>query len=639
MTPMGATASVAEPKPKAEPNVTEPTKKQKPIEELETVVVRFCGDSGDGMQTAGDKFTTVSAIVGNDVSTLPDYPAEIRAPQGTLAGVSGFQVCFSSKDIMTPGDEVDTLVAMNPAALKTNLKDLKRGGYLIVDEDYFDKEGLQMAGYQANPLDDGSLSSYRVVRIPITTYNRRAVDGLGLSQKEMDRSRNVWALGLVYWLYERPLDPTIRGLREKFAKKPAVVEQNVRTLNAGHSFGETTELIAVHFRVPKATVYKPGRYRQIMGNEATAFGLITAAKLAGKKLVYATYPITPASNILHELARHKNFGVLTVQAEDEIAAIGAAIGASFGGALGVTGTSGPGVALKSEAIGLAVMTELPLVIIDVQRGGPSTGLPTKTEQADLLQAMFGRNSESPVAIVAPATPADCFTMVQEAVRLAVRFMTPVMFLSDGFVANGAEPWMIPDPKSFAKIEIRHPTVSNNDGKGFLPYKRDERLVRPWALPGTPGLEHRIGGIEKQDVTGNVSYDPANHQHMINTRAAKIAGIANDIPLQMVHGDEQGDLLVVGWGGTFGHITSAVDAARKKGQRVSSIHLRYLNPLPRNIADILPRFKRVLVPELNLGQLRMVLRSRFMVDAIGLNKVAGYPFHEREISAKIDELLK
>ncbi len=641
---MGATASLAEPKP--ESDMTEPTPKQKPIEELETVVVRFCGDSGDGMQLAGEKFTTVSAILGNDVSTLPDFPAEIRAPQGTLAGVSGFQVCFSSRDIMTPGDEVDTLIAMNPAALKTNLKDLKRGGYLIVDEDYFDKEGLQMAGYQSNPLEDGSLNNYRLVRIPITTRNREAVrddlrkeDGTPLSLKEIDRSRNIWALGLVFWMYQRPLDPTIRGIKEKFAKKPAVVEQNVRTLKAGYNYGETTDAIAVHFRVPKAMIYKPGRYRQIMGNEATAFGLITAAKRAAKSLVYATYPITPASDILHELSKHKNFGVRTIQAEDEIAAIGAAIGASFGGAIGVTGTSGPGVALKSEAIGLAVMTELPLVIIDVQRGGPSTGLPTKTEQADLLQAMFGRNSESPVAIVAPATPADCFNMIQEAVRIAVQFMTPVMFLSDGYVANGAEPWLIPDPTTFKRIEINHPTVSNNDSKGFLPYKRDDRLVRPWALPGTPGLEHRIGGIEKQDVTGNVSYDPANHQHMIDTRAAKIDGIANDIPLQTVHGDEQGDLLVVGWGGTFGHITSAVDAARKRGQRVSSIHLRYLNPLPRNIGDILKRFKKVLVPELNLGQLRMLLRSRFMIDAEGLNKVAGYPFREREISAKIDKMME
>ncbi len=641
---MVATASVAEPKP--ELSVKEPAVQPKPVQELDTVVIRFCGDSGDGMQQVGGQFTTVSAIVGNDVSTLPDFPAEIRAPQGTLAGVSGFQVCFSSKDILTPGDDVDTLVAMNPAALKTNLKDLKRGGFLIVDEDYFDKDGLDMAGYQSNPLEDGTLAAYQLLRLPITTYNRRAVrddlrneKGNALSPKDLDRTRNTWALGLVYWLYQRPLEPTIRAIKEKFAKRPWVVEQNVRTLSAGFNFGETTDLIAVHYRVPKATVYKPGRYRQIMGNEATAFGLITAAKMAGKQLVYATYPITPASEILHELSKHKNFGVLTIQAEDEIAAIGAAIGASFGGALGVTGTSGPGVALKSEAIGLAVMTELPVVIIDVQRGGPSTGLPTKTEQADLLQAMFGRNSESPVPIVAPATPADCFTMIQEAVRIAVRYMTPVMFLSDGFVANGAEPWLIPDPTTFAKIEITHPTASNNDGKGFLPYKRDERLVRPWALPGTPGLEHRIGGIEKQDVTGNVNYDPANHQHMINTRAAKIAGIANDIPLQTVHGDESGDLLVVGWGGTFGHITSAVDTVRKKGGRVSSIQLRYLNPLPRNFGEILTRFKRVLVPELNLGQLRMLLRSRFLIDAEGLNKVAGQPFHERDIVAKIEETLK
>jgi 2-oxoglutarate ferredoxin oxidoreductase subunit alpha len=636
---MVGTTSVVEPK------VT-PGAPQKPLEELDTVVVRFCGDSGDGMQTAGGQFTNVSAIVGNDVSTLPDFPAEIRAPQGTLAGVSGYQVCFSSRDIMTPGDEVDTLIAMNPAALKTNLKDLKRGGYLIVDEDYFDKEGLAMAGYSSNPLDDGSLSNYRLVRIPITKRNREAIgsdlkkeDGKSLSPKELDRSRNVWALGLVFWLYQRPLDPTIRGIREKFVKKPAVVEQNIRTLKAGYNYGETTDSIAVHYRVPKSTIYKPGRYRQITGNEATAYGLITAGKLAGKKIVYASYPITPASNILHELALHKNFGVLTIQAEDEIAAIGAAIGASFGGEIGVTGTSGPGVALKSEAIGLAVMTELPVIIIDVQRGGPSTGLPTKTEQADLLQAMFGRNSESPVAIVAPATPADCFYMIQEAVRIAVCFMTPVLFLSDGYVANGAEPWMIPDPNSFRKIEVAHPKESNNNGKGFLPYKRDERLVRPWALPGTPGLEHRIGGIEKQDVTGNVNYEPSNHQHMVNTRAAKIAGIANDIPIQTVHGDPQGDLLVVGWGGTYGHITSAVNAARKKGQKVSSIHLRYLNPLPRNIGEILPRFKKILVPELNLGQLRMLLRSQFLVDAVGLNKVAGQPFREREIAAKIDEMLQ
>jgi 2-oxoglutarate ferredoxin oxidoreductase subunit alpha len=630
---MGAVASAME-KPTMEP-------KPKATHELDTVVVRFCGDSGDGMQTAGDKFTTVSAIVGNDVSTLPDYPAEIRAPQGTLAGVSGFQVCFSSRDILTPGDEVDTLVAMNPAALKTNLKDLKRGGYLIVDEDYFDKEGLDKAGYKANPLEDGSLSSYHLVRIPITTLNREAIGKIeGMSLKDVDRCRNSFALGLVYWMYQRPMDPTIRGFQEKFGRKnPSIVEANVRSLKHGYYFGETTDAIAVHYRVPKATVYKAGRYRQITGNEATALGLITAARRAKKNLVYASYPITPASNVLHELSKHKNFGVLTVQAEDEIAAIGMAIGAAFGGALAVTGTSGPGVALKSEAIGLAVMTELPVVIVDVQRGGPSTGLPTKTEQADLFQAMFGRNSESPIAVVAAATPADCFAMVQEAVRIAVQFMTPVMFLSDGFIANGAEPWRIPDPKTFEPIEITHPTVSNNDGKAFLPYQRDERLVRPWALPGTAGLEHRIGGIEKQDGTGNVSYDPANHNHMVKIRAEKIARIAEHVPPQAVHGDDQGDLLVVGWGGTYGHITSAVDAVRKKGLRVSSVHLRYLNPLPRNLGDMLKKFQRILVPELNLGQLRMLLRARFLLDAEGLNKVAGQPFQEREIVAKIEEILK
>jgi 2-oxoglutarate ferredoxin oxidoreductase subunit alpha len=635
---MGAMTDVRDPKPK-EPQVASGAK-QKPVQDLDTVVVRFCGDSGDGMQTAGGQFTTVSAIVGNDVSTLPDYPAEIRAPQGTLAGVSGFQVCFSSRDILTPGDEVDTLIAMNPAALKTNIKDLKRGGYLIVDEDSFKDADLAKAGYKSNPLEDGSLANYKLVKVPITTLNRNAVDGLGLSLKDVDRSRNIFALGLVYWMYQRPMEPTLRGIREKFGKKnPVLVESNTRTLNAGWNFGETTEAIAIHYRVPKATVHQPGRYRQIEGAQAVAYGMITAAKLAGKKLVYATYPITPASSMLHELAKHKNFDVLTLQMEDEIAAVGAAIGASFGGAFGVTGTSGPGIALKSEAIGLAVITELPLVVVDVQRGGPSTGLPTKTEQADLLQVMFGRNGECPVAVIAPATPADCFPMIQEAFRIAVQYMTPVLFMSDGYIANGAEPWQIPDPNTLPRISVQHPTASNGNGAGFLPYKRDERKVRPWALPGTPGLEHRIGGIEKQDVTGNVSYDPANHQHMVLTRAAKIAGIANDIPLQEVHGDPEGDLLVVGWGGTYGAIHTAVDEARAKGQKVSSIHIRYLNPFPRNLGDILKKFRKVMAAELNMGQLKMLLRDRFLVDVVGLNKVAGQPFMVREITAKIDELLR
>ncbi|MBI3464181.1 MAG: 2-oxoacid:acceptor oxidoreductase subunit alpha [Planctomycetes bacterium] len=618
-----------------------PAAKGKPVQELETVVVRFAGDSGDGMQTAGGQFTTVSAIVGNDVSTLPDYPAEIRAPAGTLAGVSGFQVCFSKRDILTPGDEIDTLIAMNPAALKSNIKDLKRGGILIVDTDYFGDADLQKAGYKTNPLEDGSLNAYQVVKIPITTMNRDAIGQMpGLTLKEVDRCRNVFALGLVYWLYERPMEPTLRGIKEKLGKKnPVLVEANTKTLNAGYNFGDTTEAIAVHYRVPKATVHRPGRYRQIQGYEAVVYGLITAAKLAGKRVVYASYPITPASTMLHELASHKNFDVLTLQMEDEIAAIGAAIGASFGGAFGVTGTSGPGLALKSEAIGLAVITELPLLVIDVQRGGPSTGLPTKTEQADLLQAMFGRNGECPVAVIAPATPADCFPMIQEAFRIAVQYMTPVLFLSDGYIANGAEPWQIPDPSTLRRIQVQHATAPHGNGTGFLPYKRDDRLVRPWALPGTPGLEHRIGGLEKQDVTGNVSYDPANHQHMVHTRAAKIAGIANDIPQQEVHGDSEGDLLVVGWGGTYGAITTAVDEARAKGRKVSAIHIRYLNPFPRNLGDLLKRFRKVLVAELNLGQLRMLIRDRFLVDAIGLNKIAGQPFMVREITTKIDELLK
>jgi 2-oxoglutarate/2-oxoacid ferredoxin oxidoreductase subunit alpha len=611
----------------------------KPTEERETVVVRFCGDSGDGMQTAGGYFTTVSAIVGNDVSTLPDFPAEIRAPTGTLAGVSGFQVCFSSGEIMTPGDDVDTLIAMNPAALRTNLKDLKRGGILILDEDYFDKQELEKAGYKTNPLEDGSLVAYHVVKVPLTTLNRNALEGMEMSQKDVDRCRNSFALGLVYWLYQRPLEPTIRGFQEKFGKKnPKIVDANVKSINTGYFYGETTEAFAVNYRVPKAHPGLPGRYRQITGNEATAFGMVTAAKLSGKRLVYASYPITPASNVLHELAKHKEFDVVTLQMEDEIAAVGAAVGASFGGALGSTGTSGPGALLKAEGIALAVMTELPLVIIDVQRGGPSTGLPTKTEQADLLQAMFGRNSECPLAIVAPSTPSDCFTMIQEAYRLAVRYMTPVIFLSDGYIANGAEPWLIPDPAKLPRFDVNYLSESNNDDGGFLPYKRDSRLVRPWVKPGTPGLEHRIGGLEKQDVTGNISYDAHNHQHMVNTRAAKIAGIADDIPLQDVYGDEEGDLLVVGWGGTFGHLRMAVDDARRRGKKVSHMHLRYLNPMPKNIGDILKRFKKVVACELNLGQLRMLLRSMFLVDVQGLTKVAGQPFLVREVIHKIDELV-
>jgi 2-oxoglutarate ferredoxin oxidoreductase subunit alpha len=583
-------------------------------------------------------------MLGNDVSTFPDFPAEIRAPVGTLAGVSGFQIHFASSDIHTPGDQLNTLVVMNPAALKTNIKDLEPGGILIVNEDSFETSDLKKAGYATNPLEDGSLAGCRVIRVPITKLNRTAVADLKLSTREADRCKNFFALGLIYWLYERSLDPTLRWLKGKFGKKPehaAVLEANTRALHAGYNYGETTEAIVVHYRVPKATI-KPGKYRKITGNEAIALGLVAAAQRAGLTLVYAGYPITPASDILHQLAEYKRFGVRTLQAEDEIAAAGAAIGASFGGALGVTATSGPGICLKSEAIGLAVMTELPMVIIDVQRGGPSTGLPTKTEQADLLQAMFGRNGECPAAIVAPCSPADCFAMTVEACRIAVRFMTPVFILSDGYLANGAEPWLIPQVEQLPKIEANFATKPNSvrDGKpAFMPYLRDERLVRPWAVPGTAGLEHRIGGIEKEDVTGNISYDPANHHHMVRTRAQKVANIANDVPELEVTGPSEGDVLIVGWGGTYGSLLTAAQRLQRKGHKVAHAHLRYLNPMPRNTADVLKRFAKILVPELNAGQLLMLLRSRFLVDAVGLNKVQGKPFLVGEIEAKVEEMLR
>ncbi|GIW79301.1 MAG: 2-oxoglutarate ferredoxin oxidoreductase subunit alpha [Gemmatales bacterium] len=610
------------------------------IEELESVTIRFAGDSGDGMQLAGTQFTNASAVLGNDVSTLPDFPAEIRAPAGTLAGVSGFQVHFSSRDIHTPGDRLNALVAMNPAALKTNLKDLEPNGILIINSDAFGKNDLQKAGYTSNPLEDGSLKNYRVITIPINTLNRQAVAEVKMSPREVDRCKNFFALGVVYWLYERPLEATLRWIREKFAKNPAVMEANTRSLKAGYNYGETAELLPVHYRVPPASI-KPGTYRKITGNEALAIGLVSATTLAEIPLVYATYPITPASDILHFLAGMKRYGVRTIQAEDEIAAIGMAIGASFGGAMGVTGSSGPGICLKAEATGLAVMTELPVVIIDVQRGGPSTGLPTKTEQADLLLAMYGRNGECPVAVVAPCSPADCFTMAFEAVRLAIRYMTPVIYLSDGYLANGAEPWRIPKVEDLPRIKVTHPTQPNSNGNGsakFLPYKRDERLVREWAVPGTPGLEHRIGGLEKEDVTGNVSYDPQNHEHMVRTRAQKIANIANDIPELEVFGPKSGDLLVVGWGGTYGAIVTAVERAQRKGYSVAHAHLRYLNPMPKNTEQVLKSYKKVLVPELNCGQLRLLLRGIYFVDAIGLNKIQGKPFLVSEIEDKIAEIL-
>jgi 2-oxoglutarate ferredoxin oxidoreductase subunit alpha len=604
------------------------------LEEVETVTIRFCGDSGDGMQLTGMQFTATSAIVGNDISTLPDFPAEIRAPAGSLPGVSGYQLNFSSRDIRTPGDEPNVLVAMNPAALKTNLEDLEPGGILVVNTDAFVEGNLKKAGYAANPLEDGSLSGYRLFKIPITTLTLRALEEVKIPYKQQERCKNFFALGLMYWLYDRPLEPTLKWIEEKFAKSADLALANTLALKAGYNYADTTELFTTHYRVAKAQI-KPGKYRNITGNEATAIGFVTASQLAGRPLFYGSYPITPASDILHELSQHKNFGVKTFQAEDEIAAIGAAIGASFAGHIGLTGTSGPGVALKSEFIGLAVMTELPIVIIDVQRGGPSTGLPTKTEQADLLQAMFGRNSECPVAVIAPATPADCFHMAIEAVRLATKYMVPVMYLSDGYLANGSEPWAIPTVESLPRFEIKFRT----DPDGFYPYLRDEKtLARPWAIPGTPGLEHRIGGIEKQHITGNVSYDPQNHDFMVRLRAEKVARIAQDIPSLEVFGEPTGKVLVLGWGSTYGAITTAVERLREQGAAVSSAHLRYLNPFPKNLGEVLGGFETVIIPELNLGQLALLVRAKYLIDAVSFSKVQGMPFKVSELASKIKEYL-
>jgi 2-oxoglutarate ferredoxin oxidoreductase subunit alpha len=620
------------------------------VQEVESITIRFAGDSGDGMQLAGTQFTNTAAVLGNDIATFPDFPAEIRAPAGTLAGVSGFQVHFSSKDIHTPGDVLNALVVMNPAALKTNLRDLEPGGTLIVNTDAFGTSDLAKAKYKVNPLEDGTLKGWRVVRVPVAKLTIESVKECKLSPREADRCKNFFCLGLVYWMYERPLGPTEKWIREKFAKNPQYVEANVAALRAGYNYGDTVEAMPVQYKVAKAKI-APGTYRKITGNEAIVIGLTVAADAAKKTLVYAGYPITPASSVLEGLAELKRYGVKTFQAEDEIAAVGVAIGASFGGAIGVTGTSGPGICLKSEAIGLAVMTELPLVIVDVQRGGPSTGLPTKTEQADLLQAMFGRNGECPCAIIAPQSPADCFDMAYEAVRLAMKFMCPVFLLSDGYIANGAEPWKLPDLKGLLPITIVHPTAHNSDGwtgpghesgddpSKFLPYKRDELLVRPWAIPGTPGLEHRIGGIEKQDVTGNVNYEPANHEHMVHTRAKKIENIATAIPDLAVNGPDSGDLLVIGWGGTYGTITTAVERCQKRGLKVAQAHLRYLNPMPKNTADVLKRYKKVLVPELNAGQLLWLLRAKYLAPAEGLNKIQGRPFLVSEIEAAIEAAMK
>ena len=605
------------------------------IEERECATIRLAGDSGDGMQLAGAQFTLTSVLAGNDVSTLPDFPAEIRAPAGSLAGVSGYQIHFSSTAIYTPGDRLDTLVAMNPAALRTNLADLQSGGILVVNADAFEREELEKAGYTSNPLADGSLSPYRVVAVPMTTLNRTAVAKVKLSPREADRCKNFFALGLVYWLYERPLEPTLAWIAAKFSANVAIREANTRALKAGFNYGETTEAMPAHYRVAKAAI-PPGRYRKLTGNEAVALGLVAAAHKADLPLLFAAYPSTPAGDIFHHLAELKRYGVRTFQAEDETAAMGAALGAAFGGALGVTATTGPGMCLKSEAVGLAVMTELPVVILDVQRGGPSTGLPTKTEQADLLQALFGRNGESPVVVVAPCSPADCFAVVFEAVRLAVGFMTPVFVLSDGYLASSAEPWRIPKADDLPPIPVRRAEAPTGGGV-FRPYNRDGRLVRPWAPPGTPGLEHRIGGLEKEDGTGAVSYDPANHEHMVRTRAQKIANVADNIPELTVEGPEAGELLVVGWGSTYGAIRTAIQRARQQGLSVAHAHLRYLNPLPRNTGAVLRRYQQVLVPELNGGQLRWLLRAAYLVDAVGLNKVQGRPFLVGEIEARIAEL--
>ena len=614
-----------------------PVEQRKPVVDLEAATVRFCGDSGDGMQLAGTQLTNTSALAGNDVATFPDYPAEIRAPRGTKAGVSGFQIRFAADKIFTPGDQVNALVVMNAAALATNLQDLEPGGILIINEDGFGKRELDLAGYKENPLEDGSLDSYQVNRVAMTKLTRAAVKELGLSTKEADRCRNFFAMGLVFWLYDRSLEPTERFIIEKFGRRPAVAEANQKALRAGYNFGITTEAIVRRFAVRPAEL-PPGTYRNITGNLALAWGLIAAAQRSGCRLFYGTYPITPASDILHELSRRKDFDIRTFQAEDEIAAMASVIGAAFGGAMGVTGTSGPGVSLKSEAMGLAVMTELPMLIVNVQRAGPSTGLPTKTEQADLNQALFGRHGECPIPILAARSPADCVEVAIEGWRIAVDYMTPVMILSDAYVANGSEPWRIPEIDELPKIEVSHPDPQTN-GEPFLPYARDERLSRPWALPGTPGLMHRLGGLESQDQTGAVSYDPANHEFMIKLRAKKIAGIADDIPPQEIEGPESGSALVVSWGGTYGAVATAVRELWEDGASVAHAHLRYLNPLPANLERILGRFDHVIVAELNSGQLRGILRKEFLVDAVGLNKITGRPFTVAELVEGIQRELK
>jgi 2-oxoglutarate ferredoxin oxidoreductase subunit alpha len=604
-------------------------------EERDSVVIRFAGDSGDGMQVAGMQFTNESALAGNDLSTLPDFPAEIRAPAGTLAGVSGFQLNFSSREVFTPGDDLDVLIAMNPAALRMNLGDLKKNGILIVDREQFNELNLKKAGYSGNPLDDHSLAAYQVFPVDITKLTASTLRDTNLPARTVNRCKNFFALGLVSWLFQRPIAPSEKWIAQRFKKSPDLVEANQRVLRAGFNYGETTEIFASSYEVKPARI-APGTYRNITGNTALALGLVVAAQRANKQLFLGSYPITPASDILHELATFKNFGVITFQAEDEIAGIGSALGAAFGGAIAVTTTSGPGMCLKAETINLAVSVELPIVICDIQRGGPSTGLPTKTEQADLLMALYGRNSDSPVPVIAPCTPADCFQAAIDAVRIATKYMTPVIVLSDGYLANGAEPWLIPKLSELPELDVRFRT----EPKGFYPYLRDpETLSRPWVIPGTPHMEHRIGGLEKEYLSGNVSYVPSNHEQMVRVRARKIAGIAADIPSTQVNGADSGDLVVVGWGSTYGSIAAAVGQARSEGKSVSHVHLRYLNPLPRDLGDVLQRFRHVLVPEMNMGQLVRLLRAEYLVDAVGLNKIQGLPFKVSEITNRIKQILE
>lgn len=607
---------------------------------LQEVVIKFAGDSGDGMQLTGTQFTNNTALLGIDLATFPDFPAEIRAPQGTLPGVSGYQLRFSSDRIFTPGDTCDVLVAMNAAALKTNLKMLKRNGKIIANIEGFDTKNLRLANYSdgINPLENGSLEGYEVIKMDITKLTRETLKDFTLGTKEKDRAKNMFVLGFLYWMYSRKLDNTISFIKEKFAKTPDILESNLKVLQAGYNYGDTTETFTTRYSVKKAKM-APGNYRSIMGNQALALGLIAASQKSGLQLFLGSYPITPASDILHELSRHKNFGVKTFQAEDEIAAVSSAIGASYGGSLGVTTTSGPGMALKSEAMGLALMLEIPLLVCDIQRGGPSTGLPTKTEQSDLLQAYYGRNGESPMPVVSASTPSDCFSAVYEAVRIAVQHMTPVIFLSDGYIANGAEPWKYPESKKLPPIEVNFKKSLNENEETFQPYFRDENLVRAWAVPGNAGLEHRVGGLEKQNITGNVSYDPENHQLMVKIRQEKIDKIADDIPEQKIdNGPEKGKVLVLGWGSTYGAIKSAVASVLSEGYEVSHIHLRYVRPFPKNLGSLINNFEKVLIPELNNGQLIKIIRDKYLVDAKGFNKIMGIPFAKQEIIDEIKKML-